>query len=195
MSDNPEDYELVHYGVKGMKWGIRKDRPKMTRAEKVAAAKKAAIGTGILLGAVGSAIVAAQLGTHGGEKVDDLGDQSKVADDLPDLENLMHFTRTKNRGFSVFNDGNHPKPMTMANKIMGDDWDTSDKLMDTDRGLGVLLTDPEGRKDRAGRDIPHLIIMPNSMRDEIRSVDDVREKVWPALKDDYAAVYDQPEYD
>ena len=24
MSDNPEDYELVHYGVKGMKWGRRK---------------------------------------------------------------------------------------------------------------------------------------------------------------------------
>lgn len=23
MSDNPEDYELVHYGVKGMKWGKR----------------------------------------------------------------------------------------------------------------------------------------------------------------------------
>lgn len=23
MSDNPEDYELVHYGVKGMKWGRR----------------------------------------------------------------------------------------------------------------------------------------------------------------------------
>ena len=24
MSDNPEDYELMHYGVKGMKWGVRK---------------------------------------------------------------------------------------------------------------------------------------------------------------------------
>lgn len=23
MSDNPEDYELFHYGVKGMKWGVR----------------------------------------------------------------------------------------------------------------------------------------------------------------------------
>lgn len=23
MSDNPEDYELVHFGVKGMKWGKR----------------------------------------------------------------------------------------------------------------------------------------------------------------------------
>lgn len=28
MSDKPEDYELFHYGVKGMKWGVRReDRP------------------------------------------------------------------------------------------------------------------------------------------------------------------------
>lgn len=28
MSDSPEDYELVHYGIKGMKWGVRrKDGP------------------------------------------------------------------------------------------------------------------------------------------------------------------------
>ena len=24
MADSPEDYELFHYGVKGMKWGVRK---------------------------------------------------------------------------------------------------------------------------------------------------------------------------
>ena len=24
MNDSPEDYELFHYGVKGMKWGVRK---------------------------------------------------------------------------------------------------------------------------------------------------------------------------
>lgn len=24
MSDNPEDYELAHYGIKGMKWGVRR---------------------------------------------------------------------------------------------------------------------------------------------------------------------------
>lgn len=26
MSDNPEDHELLHYGVLGMKWGRRKDK-------------------------------------------------------------------------------------------------------------------------------------------------------------------------
>lgn len=31
MSDNPEDYELVHYGVKGMKWGKRRADKKAAR--------------------------------------------------------------------------------------------------------------------------------------------------------------------
>lgn len=33
MSDNPEDYELVHYGVKGMKWGKRRADKKAAAAE------------------------------------------------------------------------------------------------------------------------------------------------------------------
>lgn len=35
MSDNPEDYELVHYGVKGMKWGVRKEE-RLQRVNRVA---------------------------------------------------------------------------------------------------------------------------------------------------------------
>lgn len=27
MIENPEDYELFHFGVKGMKWGVRRERP------------------------------------------------------------------------------------------------------------------------------------------------------------------------
>lgn len=31
MSDSPEDYELVHYGVKGMKWGVQRDESTLRR--------------------------------------------------------------------------------------------------------------------------------------------------------------------
>lgn len=40
MSDNPEDYELVHYGVKGMKWGQRRADKQNAKAEKKAAREK-----------------------------------------------------------------------------------------------------------------------------------------------------------
>lgn len=33
MSDNPEDYELVHFGVKGMKWGKRQASKDSNRAQ------------------------------------------------------------------------------------------------------------------------------------------------------------------
>lgn len=35
MSGNPADYELVHYGVKGMKWGVRREE-RLQRASRVA---------------------------------------------------------------------------------------------------------------------------------------------------------------
>lgn len=32
MTETAEDYELFHYGVKGMKWGVRRDRDRVTAA-------------------------------------------------------------------------------------------------------------------------------------------------------------------
>lgn len=31
MSDTPQDYELFHYGVKGMKWGVSRDEAMLAR--------------------------------------------------------------------------------------------------------------------------------------------------------------------
>lgn len=191
MSDNPEDYELVHYGVKGMKWGVRKDRPKMTREEKVAVAKKAAIGTGILLGAVGAAIVTNQLRSNGDKKISDISNQGSAKEKLPDLENIAFFSKPKNRGFQIFNDGNHPKPLSLLDEVFGTKQDVRDELIDSPYGLGVTLSDPQGRKDRAGRTIPHVIIIPNSMRSDIRSVQDVQDKIWPLLEESYADRYEE----
>ena len=30
MAESSEDYELFHYGVKGMKWGVRRDKNRVT---------------------------------------------------------------------------------------------------------------------------------------------------------------------
>lgn len=41
MSDNPEDYELFHHGIKGMKWGVRRpDRDGDGRVDKSGGGKK-----------------------------------------------------------------------------------------------------------------------------------------------------------
>lgn len=40
MPNNPEDYELFHYGVKGMKWGVRKNRDSGVSASNPTAQRK-----------------------------------------------------------------------------------------------------------------------------------------------------------
>lgn len=53
MSDNPEDYELVHYGIKGMKWGRRRpDGPDGTVSSGAKSGGKTSDKPGIIKGAV-----------------------------------------------------------------------------------------------------------------------------------------------
>ena len=74
----PYPDELYHYGILGMKWGIRKERPqgtgrkkKLTKQQKERI-KKIAIGAGITTAAIGTGVVAykggKQLKTIGGIK-------------------------------------------------------------------------------------------------------------------------------
>lgn len=178
--------EIKHYGVKGMKWGVRKERTPMTREERIAVSKKAAIGTGVLVGAVGAAIVASQLKTKGDTPVSDLPKKAET----PDLQDLFLASRSKNRGYRVMRDGQHPSPLDLMDDVFGSNLEQQpNTLHDSSKGLGVLLMDPEGRKDRAGRVISHSIIIPNSMKSGINNSDDVVRDIWPLIKDDY--VYDE----
>lgn len=201
MTDTPEDYELAHFGIKGMKWGVRRKtnseglvekKPPMSREDRVAVAKKAAVGTGILLAAVGSAIVASKLGTDGDTPIESIPETKPK---LPDMENLIFASKPKNAGFMVMNNGNHPSPIEMMDEVFGDKavGPETDTLIDSPRGKGIYLSDPEGRKDRAGRPISHVILIPNSMKDSVNSRDDVVNDIWPKVKDDYDYDYTIPD--
>lgn len=59
--------ELLHYGVKGMKWGVRKERSASDQARSArrkATAKKVAIGVGVTAVVLGSAYVAYKLSSN-----------------------------------------------------------------------------------------------------------------------------------
>ena len=55
----------------------------------------------------------------------------------------------------------------------------------TDGRVAATFADPKGRKDFAGRTIPHQVVIPASMANGINSVDDVVNKVWPTLEQSY----------
>jgi len=59
--------------------------------------------------------------------------------------------------------------------------------------IAAAFKDPEDRRDFSGRPISHQVIIPKSMTSGIESIDDVKKKIWPILKDSYDAFYKESE--
>jgi hypothetical protein len=190
------DVFLAHYGVMGMKWGRHKsgqqssERQKMTPEEKKAIVKKVAIGTGTLLLAAGTAYVAHALVTKGSIKISDLPDdpsaRQKAEAVISDPITVMHLSRGKNKGFRFYNDGQSPSPLSEYDKGFEGHQESASHFKKYDGKIAATFLDPEGRKDRAGRPIPHQVIIPKSMADGIDNVNDVVTKIWPIIKEDYS---------
>lgn len=56
--------------------------------------------------------------------------------------------------------------------------------------VALRFPDPLGRKDAAGRVIPHEFVVSGDLADQIESVDDGRQLVWPRVEAVYARVWD-----
>jgi hypothetical protein len=57
--------------------------------------------------------------------------------------------------------------------------------------VALRFPDPEGRKDAAGRVIPHEFVVFPPLADEINSVEDGLKKVWPLDSGRFAQVWDK----
>jgi hypothetical protein len=183
---------LEHFGVKGMKWGVRKER---TPAEKRALAKKVAIGTGALLLIAGTAVVAHQMHKNGklnfgsSSKTISAGKQA-VDKILSEPTDVIHATRGHSKGFTFLKTGGTPSPLSVYENAFGRDTHSSDvfkKLADGKIAAG--FDDPLGRRDAAGRVIPHQVVIPKSMAGGINNLDDVRGKIWPLIQEQYDAFH------
>ena len=58
--------------------------------------------------------------------------------------------------------------------------------------VALRFQDPAGRKDMAGRVIPHDFVVLPPFADEINSVADGLERVWPAFEAEFADVWELP---
>lgn len=56
--------------------------------------------------------------------------------------------------------------------------------------VAVRFPDPDERKDSAGRVIPHELVIFPPLSEEVETVDDALEKVWPLVADEYEATWD-----
>lgn len=219
MTTNVDDF-LAHYGVKGMKWGRKKadssgqsspsgasQTPASSSSDaeakaalRKARAKKVAIGVGILAVAAGTAYVGYQLNKNGSLQLNGLkkptAEVKKKANDIINQEPTMfiHASRLKTKGFKFYQQGGLSDSLAEYTKAFGHDASGSETFKrygDNNEKIAASFLDPDGRRDTAGRVIPHEIVIPKSMANGINNLDDVKKKIWPLLSEEYGRLYQE----
>ncbi|WP_344344413.1 hypothetical protein [Agrococcus versicolor] len=56
----------------------------------------------------------------------------------------------------------------------------------------LRFLDPLGRRDSAGREIPHEFVIFDPIDAPIETLDEGIARVWPMVADEYAAIWDRP---
>ncbi|MGY5883414.1 hypothetical protein [Modestobacter lacusdianchii] len=58
--------------------------------------------------------------------------------------------------------------------------------------VGMRFPDPAGRRDRAGRVIPHDFVVLGALADGLDSVEAGRRRIWPLVADEFERVWEMP---
>ncbi|UJP38896.1 hypothetical protein ACT17Q_08925 [Cellulomonas sp. CW35] len=104
--------------------------------------------------------------------------------------NLVWATRGRTWGFRFLLDGGLADPLATYDRAFAG----LEGEREVARRVGSLVVlrfaDPEGRRDAAGRTIPHdVVVLAPVPGDPQASADEVRRLVWPTLADAYAGVW------
>jgi hypothetical protein len=194
IDDEVDDF-LEHFGTKGMKWGVRKERTtgENDRApvDKKALAKRVAIGAGILAAAAGAAYLASQ--NYKSTSTNSLSDSSIRAGShsakvIASEPTSIIYSGRRNSGTSFLKTGGVPSAIQEYDKAGFSDssGEMFKRYGSNKEKVAAKFLDPDGRKDSSGRPIYHEVIVPASMSQNLNSVDDVVKETWPHLRDSYS---------
>jgi len=103
---------------------------------------------------------------------------------------MIWATRGRNWGFRFLDDGGFDDPLSHyedAFSVVGTD---SEVFQRTHDGAVVRFFDPEGRTDRAGRTIPHDLVLSGTLAEQVNSVDDALRVLWPIIAGVYERVWE-----
>lgn len=105
---------------------------------------------------------------------------------------LIWATRGRDWGFRFLRDGGLPDPIfqyELAFAGLEDEVEACTRIGDA---TALRISDPEDRRDRAGRLIPHDFVLLDGLAAEVSTVAQGRERVWPLVSAEYAAVWESP---
>ncbi len=105
---------------------------------------------------------------------------------------LVWATRGRSWGFRFLLDGGYSDPLPVYERAFASTEGESTVCRRVDTYVALRFPDPLGRRDAAGRLIPHDIVLLPPLADGVRSVEDAQRLVWPLLADTFARVWDLP---
>ena len=100
--------------------------------------------------------------------------------------NLVWATRGHTWGFRFLLDRGYSDPLPAYERAFGQTEGDSTTCRHVGSHVALRFPDPQGRRDAAGRTIPHDVVVLPPMASEIHSVEEGQRLIWPLLADAFA---------
>lgn len=105
---------------------------------------------------------------------------------------LIWATRGRDWGFRFLRDGGCKDPLDQYDTVFSAAGSQESIVISVRGCIGLRFQDPLGRKDHAGRVIPHEFVLWGGLAEGIDSVDAGRDIVWPLVEAEYAEIWMVP---
>ena len=107
-----------------------------------------------------------------------------------DLSEIIWATRGRSWGFRFLLNAGLSDPLVDYERIFADLGVEPTTWRRVAEKVALRFPDPLGRRDAAGRVIPHEFVLFGDLADEIESVEDGLQRVWRRVAGAYARVWD-----
>lgn len=103
---------------------------------------------------------------------------------------IIWATRGRRWGFRFLETGGHTDPLPAYDAAFAAVGDERRACRRTGDVVALRFPDPLGRRDAAGRVIPHDFVVTGDLAARVHTVDDGLALVWPQVEDRYAEAWD-----
>lgn len=106
---------------------------------------------------------------------------------------LVWATRGRDWGFRFLLDGGLADPLPLYETAFAGIGEEPEAWRRDRKTVALRLPDPLGRRDAAGRIIPHEFVATGPSADGIHSAEDGRRLIWPLVAERYAEIWELPQ--
>lgn len=104
-------------------------------------------------------------------------------------ERLIWATRGRNWGFRFLAHGGMSDPLLEYERVFADLGDERAAWHRVAGKVALRFPDPDGRRDAAGRVIPHEFVVSGDLANDIQSAEEGLQRVWPLVAEAYDRVW------